>query len=423
MALNQVISNAFTEEKLRELLYKKGGFELKNYEFIGGLTKTGDSYLSEVYRLQVEVESSTSGNVEFLNFVIKTMPKNIGRRKTFRSTDFFRNEITFYKNVIPAFEEFQKSRNARNPFKDYAGCFASFCDGENDYLALDDLGQYGFRPTDRHDGLDYDHCRLAVECLARFHSVSIAFRNQEPKKFAEITEKIQETYYSPGFKIWHSNFLKSQIKVVQDAVHNEYPETLIEEKMLKFTQENLFDVLVNATTTKSSLSVIGHGDCWAPNFLVNYETSPDTGSKIPKEIKIIDFQLARYASLSIDLSFFIYVCTTHSLREKHYGDLLQAYHSSCCQMLKDLGSDPSIFPYTALVEEMRKYGRVGVGMAMESLLFSIMPKEDAFDLNIIKGDQAIPIENVWVFQPIPCQEGRLRIADIFKHATEMGYLD
>ena len=66
------------------------------------------------------------------------------------------------------------------------------------------------------------------------------------------------------------------------------------------------------------LSVFGHGDCWTPNFLTRY-----SAEGAPEGIKIIDFQLARYASVGLDISFFIYSCTDQKLREEHYEQLLK----------------------------------------------------------------------------------------------------
>ncbi|XP_059610934.1 uncharacterized protein LOC132257897 [Phlebotomus argentipes] len=420
MAL-EVVSAAFTEEKLREILRKEGDFQLKGFEFVAGFGSKGESYLSEVYRLRVDGEKPASGESKSLNLVVKGFPKNIGRRKTYRSTDFFRNEIAFYENVIPAFEAFQAKRKPKNPFAAYPKCFSSFCDGNQDYIALDDLSKYGFGSADRHDGLDFAHCSLIMEALGKFHGVSLAMKDQEPEKFAEIAQKVEETYYSPRLKSWYSEFQKTQIVISRDAVGKEYPGTKIEEEMLKFTEGDLYDLLSGITHAKSPLSVIGHGDCWAPNMLMKYSTAE--GKRTPVEVMIIDYQLTRHASLVIDLSFFIYSCTSQDLREKHYDDLLKIYHSSCCRMIEDLGSKADIFTYAAFQEELRKYARFGVGMGMESIPFSVMPESDAFDLDSIQGDEAIPLQNIWVLKPIATKEGRLRLANMFKHATERGYLN
>ena len=53
-----------------------------------------------------------------ISMVVKSMPKNIGRRKTFRSTDFFRNETNFYQHIWPTFLQFQQKKQIKNEFND-----------------------------------------------------------------------------------------------------------------------------------------------------------------------------------------------------------------------------------------------------------------------------------------------------------------
>ena len=55
-----------------------------------------------------------------VQLVIKSMPKNVGRRKTFRSSDFFRNEVNFYNNIIKGFNEFQDKRKGFRTFVEAA---------------------------------------------------------------------------------------------------------------------------------------------------------------------------------------------------------------------------------------------------------------------------------------------------------------
>jgi hypothetical protein len=65
--------------------------------------------------------------------------------------------------------------------------------------------------------------------------------------------------------------------------------------------------------------------------------------------KMIDFQLARYCSPALDISFFIYSCTSEELRDKHYDDLLKVYHDSLSEIIRDFGSNPDyLFPFSAL---------------------------------------------------------------------------
>lgn len=79
-----------------------------------------------------------------VNLIIKSMPDNAARRKLFRSADFFRNEIYYYTKVIPAVEKFQESKKPSKPFTEYPNCFLCHCDGENDFIALEDVSFLGF---------------------------------------------------------------------------------------------------------------------------------------------------------------------------------------------------------------------------------------------------------------------------------------
>lgn len=93
-------------------------------------------------------------------------------------------------------------------------------------------------------------------------------------------------------------------------------------------------------------------------------------------------------------------------------------------MLAALGSDPNeVFPYSALLQEMRESGRFGVGMGMEAIPLSIMDDADLADLDSIEDSEGVPMSVIWDIKPIKNKEGRLRLADIVKHAVDQGYFD
>ena len=94
------ISPKFTEETLLTVLKRASGsddIKLAKYEMIGDSTRGGDSYLSSLFRMKIE--GVLNKKLHSVSIIIKGLPKNIGRRKTFRSTDFFRNEVAFYNEV------------------------------------------------------------------------------------------------------------------------------------------------------------------------------------------------------------------------------------------------------------------------------------------------------------------------------------
>ena len=95
------VSDKFTEKTLQDILAKLTCSRSENTKIVswdfGAAIPKGDSYLSTVSRILVKGE--VNGNSVEMKLVVKSLPKNLGRRKTFRSSDFFYNEITFYKEV------------------------------------------------------------------------------------------------------------------------------------------------------------------------------------------------------------------------------------------------------------------------------------------------------------------------------------
>lgn len=284
-----------------------------------------------------------------VHLIIKTTPKSIGRRKTFRSSEFFRNEIDFYNIVMKGFQDFQAvKKDAKYPFKEVATCLVSHLNGEDDFLVLENLNTYGYYTTSRQQSMNIHVCRLIMQTLGRFHALSYVMRDQSPKMFEGMTSVLRETYYASRLKPWYNDFINIQVDIALDAVAKIYGGTIIEERAKKFlTDGPIYDKMVKLTHATNRFSVIGHGDCWTPNFLI-HSTKLD-GREVPVKAKMIDFQLARFASPVIDIAFFIYSCTTEEVRTQYYDDLIMTYHKSLSELIADYGSNPEyLFPFSAL---------------------------------------------------------------------------
>lgn len=182
---------------------------------------------------------------------------------------------------------------------------------------------------------------------------------------------------------------------------------------LSFSLSLLFPIPLHFT---AKLSVISHGDCWIMNFLIR--RGPGASA-----LKMIDFQLARHASLALDISFLIYSCTSQQLREEHYEkSLLKAYHESVIRTLSDLGiQEPEeLLSWQDLLLEMQQFARFGCGMGIESLPMSLLEYDEVSDLDEI-GEHT-KLNDVWNIAPFKDAEKQQRIADIFKHAIDLNYI-
>ncbi|KAH8287027.1 hypothetical protein KR054_000748 [Drosophila jambulina] len=414
------ISAKFSESTLDEIIQNVGGTRHTSYKF-GPSGKKGDAYLSRVFRITIYgVKKEDNGEETPLevSVIVKAMPDNLHRRRLFRSVMFFRNEIHFYTKVIPAIEAFQKSRKppAKRPFVEYPRCVASLCDGVNDFIALEDVGPRGYKAPVRQDYITLEDALLTMKTLGRYHGVALAFNALDHENFEKAAAALEETYYAEHTREWYTGFLLLAENVARDAITQIYPNSKYETIGGNFLQPPLFDDLINLVSTRSKLSVFGHGDCWTPNFLTKYNEQGKS-----EEIIIIDFQLARCSSLALDLSFFVYSCTSQELREQHYDTLLRAYLESAQELIRDLGGDAeSIISWDTLQEELKSFGRFGCGMGIESLPMTMMEDEEVADLDGIQ-ENAI-LTDVWNITPFKEPAKQQRLADIFKHAIDQGYI-
>lgn len=68
---------------------------------------------------------------------------------------------------------------------------------------------------------------------------------------------------------------------------------------------------------------------------------------------MLDFQLARCVSPTLDLSYFIYSCTDKSFHNQYFDDALKFYHSELSNAIKSLGSSPEkIYPWKLFMTEV-----------------------------------------------------------------------
>lgn len=79
------------------------------------------------------------------------------RRNLFRCDYAFENEIAAYCQLIPALKTFS------NDNLPYPNCLFAGSDEEGEIIAMEDLGEQGYKMTNRLQGLDFDHCSLVLK--------------------------------------------------------------------------------------------------------------------------------------------------------------------------------------------------------------------------------------------------------------------
>ncbi|XP_044728831.1 uncharacterized protein LOC123292301 [Chrysoperla carnea] len=413
------ISKKFTKEVLCDIL--KNYSKTENVQFLGinqgtNNFKKGDSYLSSLNRFTVvgTINESSKGRRLEVPVVVKSIPTNIARKKTFRSSEFFENEISFYTKVWPRLLQFQKEKNAVI-FNNIPRCLAAVCDGDNDILILQDLSIENFKTLGREFRNNLEHSLLVIRMLASFHALSFAFKDQHPDEYKNITIHLKETFFGEQYRNWYNNYLKKLLDVWVDALEKEVPGSVYEKKFKDLIANDFYGQLISLVEDKGKNAVVSQGDTWLPNFMFQYVDNK------PKSAFLVDFQLSRNSSFALDLSFYIFSCVDPLIRREHWDYILTEYHKTMTSCLEKLGTNPGL-TYSDIKNEFIKYGKFGLGMCLETAIFSVMPDEETADLETIEGDAAVDIANVWIVNKIPRQKDRTVLVDIIKDQVDLGFI-
>lgn len=75
-----------------------------------------------------------------------------------------------------------------------------------------------------------------------------------------------------------------------------------------------------------------------------------------KSISILDWQIARYCPPVLDLLYNIFSSTDKPFRDRYYSKLVDTYHTSLSATIRKLGSDPELYSYETLQQQLRKFG-------------------------------------------------------------------
>ncbi|KAK9730814.1 Ecdysteroid kinase-like family [Popillia japonica] len=413
--LTDKISPGFTENVLNDILRKQSGFTnvaIKEIKFSFS-SKKGDSYLSNITRFTIEGtgNSGSDKNVDFqAHIIVKSIPESQVRAKSFRSDDFFKSEIYFYNQIWPKLDAFQKSKQLPNICDSIPRCFATYSDGKRDFIALENLSFQEFKALDRSSsGLDLDTTLFILRNFARFHALSVAYREQYPNEFQKWDDNLQETYFAEKFRDWYSGTFEKCCNIVKDVAEKDLPPNYLR-KLEEMTSQDLFGIIGKLLKKRTPLSAVTHGDCWPPNFLMQQKNGA-------KKLAFIDFQLCRVASLTTDILFLLYTCVDTAVLKKDWDLILKDYHENFVKALKDLGSKLDI-TFDMFTEEVQTYGVFAFTMCNEALVMSLMDDDDVTDLDSLKGEDTIPLHQIWKLEPIKDLEKRKRIADYLQHIID-----
>lgn len=207
-------------------------------------------------------------------------------------------------------------------FTEYPKC-NGFVDAElNECIFFEDLSVRNFSTIDRHtEQTTADHVRLVMRTLGKYHAISFALKDQQPKEFERLASQMKEVFIRAD-DILIRKYLKENLQNVFDVLTDEEDANLLA-KIRKLFEKEPADVAAECLDAKltEGASVICHGDCWQNNIMFRCD---DSGK--PVEINLIDWQISRHSSPIVDIVLFMFSCTTKQLRDYHYNAFLKEYY-------------------------------------------------------------------------------------------------
>lgn len=345
---------------------KNEGFTDYNLEITSG-SNEGDGMVAEILSVTIK------GSKKELNLIVK-LPPTEGR--FYDVMELFERENFFYKEIVPAFENFQKEREIQfaDGFFSYPKCFYASVEREINQAAIimEDIRKNGFLMGNKSKPVDFSHCRILMIQLGRLHAISFAMREQQPELFNRL-KNIPDLLS----KVMMHDVMKpiNLINCEKASKLFNSDEEFKNEKFVKFS-ENLWSKVSKCLEPEiaGKYAVIGHGDCWINNMMFSYI---EDLHKSPEEIRLFDWQNTRYASPALDVCNFLFVCTNKRLRGYHYEQLIQIYHKSLSSHLERLGGDAKIeFPLNVLYEQLKKVGKAGVALSLMAIPLMVSDPAD-----------------------------------------------
>nr|XP_050844374.1 uncharacterized protein LOC127061490 [Vespula vulgaris] len=324
--------------------------------------KAGENFISDVYRALIEGEKN--GRIEKIHLIVKCAP-NDSRRKFIKIRKMFLQEIRFYKEILPIFNDFLRDYNMSVDNIPFMYSYSK--DDKNEILVLEDLKtkNYIMRET---KFLDYPHARLALRCLGKFHAYSFAIRAKKPDTF-EMFKSIEEPlFYRESSATHNKEMYTRSIKLCDIVAKTLEGEDEHYRKRFNDFVKNMFDTIFEIVqgSVAEPYAVVNHGDAWTNNFLFKYKENERTYE--PQDLRFLDFQICRYASPALDISYTLFCSTLYEIRVEHYDDLLRDYYDSFSKCLENLDCNPrELFPYEILLEHIERFGKYAVCMAIHVL--------------------------------------------------------
>lgn len=349
------ITCTYLENMLRDAL-KDDSIRVHDFR-IGPGSSVGDNFMCQIFRI---VCDCTVGNEKTQkSIILKSVPKTDLADEMKKGFNLYETENKMMSETLPLLHEASGAKT--EPF--FPRLYK--LDVEKDAIFMEDLKPEGYVLADKKKSLDLDDVLLVVKALAKLHASSYLLFRKRPDHKSKYLDYL--------FKKENRENMDMMKKMV--AGHMTYLEKYLhlwpvgEEDRRIFRKLDLFDIILKSYERKESgFNALIHGDCWINNMMFKYENGK------PVSVKLIDFQVANYNSIGLDLNYFLFSSAKEHVKLNHLEDVFQTYHDSFLEIAGDV--------HGFTVETIRKEfsERLGFGLHVALTFPPVLMSDRPFDL-------------------------------------------
>lgn len=328
----------------------------------------GDNYVSIIRRVATEYETKVGDNRETkrCSLIVKSLPKGEFFQKWIADIGAFVRELHIYEVTMP---QINKLVEERTGFEQEPIAPNFYKTDRPNTIILDDLRPMGYKMADRKEGLDLHHSVVAIKALAKFHASSMVLHSEDPATMDFYTE----SFYIEENRKMLTDFMEGVFNSLASEVETWNGFEHFGPKV-KAVSASAVDRMIELVKNKDgALKVLNHGDFWTNNMLFRYENG------IAVDVKMVDFQLGRFASPALDILYFLHTSPNQNVLEDFWNHLIGEYLESLNETLKYLGDDRVV----SLEDVNRELEEKAYFSVVTSCMFCIMvaEAEDAPDFS------------------------------------------
>ncbi|KAI4504611.1 hypothetical protein M0802_000161 [Mischocyttarus mexicanus] len=221
-------------------------------------------------------------------------------------------------DVIP---KFYGSRLSLDPNVDF---------DDNAVILLENLSTRHYYTGKRNIGLNFDHCRLAIRTLARFHALGIAMKHNKPDEYNIIREN------SKSPEIEYDGFVNFYTIILKQIENNPILQVYYDRCAVILKDEGFFKEWIAEPT--GQWATIVHKDFWINNMMFHGDEYC-----FADDVKFIDFQNYMYSNPIGELLFFLHSSTDEDVREHNLEELTDLYYDTFISILIKMNCDISSY--------------------------------------------------------------------------------